>query len=550
MTIEVQDLSELDPDAVQQAFESIKQLTQEEHPSLDLRRGVFSDTLLLPSSQHAAANQTEVDRVRRSNTLKGVEADPTLADDDIVDGLMSNYRIERRLGEEATGQITIVVSKLATVSIPNGAAFQASGNEFQTTVPYTARTSSENVQSATDRVLTPLGDGTYSFTIDVTAVTEGTASLLTKDTSVIPQIQITNFVRSYTTSDFLNGRDTETNSELLLRVQQGLSTQALSGRSNMMALLTDNFTDTVSSSIIGFGDAEMVRDQRSIFPVSYGGRVDWYVRTRELPQRLALIKTATLVSKTVDGKGIWQLSLARDDAPGFYDVNTIVPTDVANFTGTYAITNEVRSIDDAAIDGELLPDIQVLAEANFSRYIATVVQFKDSDTSTTSLTEGVSTKDYDVTVRAMPQIDEIQTLMASRDHRNYAGDVLVRGIVPCFVSLAFTLEGQAGAVLPDLFDVKNSLAQYVNRLGFCGRLHASALSDVIHNFLQGKVNVSAIDMNAQILRPDGTMRSLRDFAILIIPDESANMVSARTVAFVLDPDEIAISAKTVNIPQI
>lgn len=104
--------------------------------------------------------------------------------------------------------------------------------------------------------------------------------------------------------------------------------------------------------------------------------------------------------------------------------------------------------------------------------------------------------------------------------------------------------------MPDPYEVRDNLASYVNNLGFRGRLHASDLLDIIHNSLSGQLSVSAIDMNGELLRPDGTVRRLRSSETLIIPDESDRMVSARTVGFILDPNDVLISARTVNIPEI
>jgi hypothetical protein len=116
------------------------------------------------------------------------------------------------------------------------------------------------------------------------------------------------------------------------------------------------------------------------------------------------------------------------------------------------------------------------------------------------------------------------------------------------VSIAFTLQAKAGEVVPDAFTIKNDVASYINNLGFTGRLHASNISDIIHNNITGHVSVSAIDLHGQLLRPSGTIKRLRSSEVLLIPDESGNMVSARTVIFVCDPDDIQISAQTVNIP--
>lgn len=548
MSLQVTSLSELSSEQVLEALEIVKQLLQEEHPEAYVRTGVISGLLLLTTAQHLAAAREEIDRVRRSSSLLAVSADPTLAVDDVVDRVLSNYRITRQAGAAATGEVTIVVSQLATVTVPSGAVFEGDGQQFTADSAYVARTSAANVLSDSDRVLSATADGQYSFNIDVTAVAAGAAGMLDKDTALTPQTQLVNFVRAYAASDFVGGVDQETNSQLLAQAQAGLAAEGLSGRANMLAALRKRYPTVVGSSIIGYGDAEMLRDQHSVLPVSFGGRVDWYVRTQQLPQRVGLTKTATLISKTVDGFGVWQFSVGRDEVPGFYDVTEIRLTGALAGTG-YEIVQEVRSSDLTSIAGELLPDIETTAESAFSRYQATVVQFKDDDTSTGDLALG-ATQDYDVTVRGMPNIASIQTSMSSRSLRNYGGDVLIKAPVPCFVSLSFVLEGQSGASLPDAHTVKAALASYVNNLGFTGRLAASAVLDVIHDYLSGGLTVVSLDMVGEILRPDGTLQRLRSGEVLIIPDESGRMVSARTVGFMLDPDDVLISARAVNIPEI
>jgi len=552
MAIEVGQLTDLDADKVQQAEELIAQMVQEDNPALDVKRGVLKDLVWHYSGILAAANQENIDRWRRSSSLKEITEDPALADDDIVDGVLSNWGITREAGQAATGSITIIVDTLATATVSNGAIFEADGKEFAANASYVARTSTSSVTSETDRVLSPVGDGTYSFTVEVTAVADGSASMINKDTLAVPQVQISNFVKAFATSDFTGGIDAETNAALVLRQGEGVAAEAASNRVNDAALLRgdERFENYLHLSVIGYGDAEMQRDQHSILPISFGGRTDWYARSQARPQKVGLTKTATLIGKTADGKGNWQIDVARDEAPGFYDVVSIVPKDDNEFLGTFDITSEIRGTDVSAISGELLPDIESASESAYSRYQTAVVQFKDSQTDTASLTVGASTQDYTVTLRAMPLVSEMQTYVSNRDHRNHAGDILVKAPIPCFLSLSFTLNGAAGATLPDAFAVKDALADYVNNLGFCGRLHASDLLDIIHNFLTGKISVSAIDMFGQIRRPDGTIKPLRSSEVLIIPDESANMVTARTVGFILDPDNVKVSAQTVNIPEI
>jgi hypothetical protein len=104
--------------------------------------------------------------------------------------------------------------------------------------------------------------------------------------------------------------------------------------------------------------------------------------------------------------------------------------------------------------------------------------------------------------------------------------------------------------LPDANGIADALANYVNTIGFCGRLYSSSLSDIIHNFLTSKISVGAIDMFGQVLRPDGTILQLRDTEELVIPTEDGTLISGRTVNFILDPANVKISADTVVIPEI
>ena len=550
MVTQVQDIAELDPEKVQQSLDFISSLTQEEHPTIDVKFGAIHNQLLLPSAEHAAANQEDISRYEKSSSLKTISEDPSLADPDMVDAVLSNKGIVRNEGDAATGNLTIVVSELSPVTIATGTRFTANGKSFATEATYSAKTSSVNVDSDTDRVLTTIGDGNYSFTIPVIAEEIGTASSLKKNTLVETNTVIANLVKIFATADFSGAVNTETNAQLLLREQEGIAASALGNRINGAALLREQFPSLISLSIIGLGDAEMLRDQHSIFPGSFGGRSDWYLRTAELPPATTLVKTATLIEKTSDDRGVWQFTIDRDDMPGYYDVVSVTPDTDDTFIGTFPITSELRNVNLTAIPGELLPDIDEAVEAVYSRYQSVVVRFKDTETDTTTLTVSTSTADYQVTARVMPEIAEAQTYLSSTAHRNIFGDVLVKAPVPCYVSLGFTLLGRPGSPKPDPYSIKAALSAYVNRVPFTGGLYASALSDIIHNYLGDGVDISAIDMLGKILRPDGTVKPIRSTEVLVVPNEPGNMVTSRTVGFILRPDDIRIAASTLNTPEI
>jgi hypothetical protein len=543
MGIVIEDLSTLDADEVKQNLDEINTRLQEENSTLTLIRGVIRD---LVSGNHAilsTAEQATLERYLSARSLQQIEADPTLADDDVVDDIMSNYGVARKEGSAAVGDVTIILSQDNTVVLAEGSIFEAEGKQFTADEVFTAKTEPEQIQTSGDRLLTALADGTFAFTISVTAVEEGVDSEIAKDTALIPAILVPNFVRSFATSDFVNGRDVETNTELLTRFQEGIACKAPSNRVNMKALLAtfEEFANVLRSSITGFGDEEMLRDQHTIFPMSFGGTADWFVRTQARLLRSAIVKEATLI-EIGDGYGIWQFGIGRDEAPGFYEIDNVRLPGAEEVAGGFEITLDERNND--LTGSGFIPDIQTIEEGAYSRFQSTVIRFKDTVTDHSGLVETESKQEYSVEVRMMPLIGEIQDAMSAFDVRAYGSDVLVRAPVPVFMTLSFTISKKNNAPDPDLDGIANALAAEVNNVEFTGRLAASQLHDVIHGFLDTASVVGNIDMFGRIRYPDGTRKFVRSSEVIEINGPAEQQVSSRTVQFFLDPEDVAIAVNT------
>ena len=102
------------------------------------------------------------------------------------------------------------------------------------------------------------------------------------------------------------------------------SAKTISNRSNMKAWVKSNtaYSSVTNQSLVGYGDAEMLRDQHTIFPISYGGRVDWYIRGQAALQVTSQVAEATLVS--VSGStSLWRVSLDKDVFPGLYEIRKV-----------------------------------------------------------------------------------------------------------------------------------------------------------------------------------------------------------------------------------
>lgn len=544
MALSFPDLTTLDADLVTQQREEAAARLQEAFPDLDLKRGVYHDTVLYFHALLSGALQTLLDQYLASRSLLDIQANPELADADTVNGVLSNWGLARQSGAQATGTIAIILADAVNVTVAAGAIFQAEGLRFVTQQVFAAKTNAALVTADTDRLITPTADGYYSFTIEITAEAAGSAYNLAKDTHVVPLSQPTGFVAAHAVSDFTGGSDTETNTEMLGRLQQGIAAKGFgSTPTNMDALLRDieGYRTIPYTSVVGMGDPEMLRDQHSLFPISYGGRIDWYVRTQPLLWHVSLAKTAVLVDVDDDGFGIWQFSLGRDEVPGFYEVRNIRPAASTETSGGYTVTEDLRGLDLTG-DG-VLPDIRSQAEGAYTAYQTATIRFKDTDTVVVDLALG-ATADYAIEVVGLPLIGSLQETVASHAYRCRTADVLIKAPVPCFVNLSLTIHKRADEDDPDTAAIATALVNLVNGVRFVGRLYASQLYDVIHNYLTGYMTVGTIDLLGRLLRPDGTTTYLRSGELLEIADVPADMVTARTVQFFLDPAEVTIDLVT------
>lgn len=537
MELQVTDLTTLDAELVAQRQAQLAQLLSEAHPTVDWRRGVAHDLLLHVAALLGVAEERNIDLWETSHTLALLAAAPPAADA-LVDQLLQNYRITRRAAAAATGDVTVVVSQLLAVNIPAGATFTANGMRFAATQAVAARVSAATVQSDADRLLQPLGNGTYAFSVPVMATTTGTAGLVRRNALMLPDFTLQFYVTSYAAADFVGAADGETNAELAAKALTGIAAQAWSNRDNIYSLIVGqpDFAETLAVSVVGAGDVEMSRDQRTVFPISMGGRSDVYARTRQLPLSLALTKTCTLVDVQLTGS-VWQFTLTKDEAPGYYRVENILPLGAAEQPGFEVVSDE-RGVDLSGTG--LLPDV-VGDEGVYTRYQTAVVRFFVTDDLADGLVVNESTRDYAVTLSALPKLAELQDFLCSRGVIDPAGDVLVKAPLPCFVSLTFNVYLPSGVADLNPAEIAAAVAADVNRQGFTGALYASTISDRVHDFLPAGSAVSAVEMFGRIRLPSGRYRYLRSTEALHVPTVPAEQLSGRTCAFFLDPRDVDVT---------
>lgn len=538
---ELDSLQSLAAENVQQLMQRLTSQLQEQNPQLELRRGVFHDVVLYYHAVLEAAIRQSLERYQSARSLLKVQEDPTLADDTVVDELLSNWGITRRVGTFATGSVTIELNAARSVSIPAGMVFTAGSKRYTAVATFISRTAANQVSNSTDRVLIPLDNGNFAFIIDVQAIAVGAEYKLNAGELITPDRTIAGYVTSYATSSFEAGTDTENNAALLEKLQLGLSARALSNRSNMLAYLRSipEFASVTNQSIIGYGDAEMLRDSHTIFPISYGGRVDWYIRGQEPIKRMTYNVTATCVE--IDSDSIWQFSVNKAVLPGFFEFQRIRRQSEANLNSGFEIVSDTRANDLTGSD--FIPDIANTAEGAYSAFQVATVRFRDTRTPLGGITVG-STASYVCDIIGVPLIGEIQQLMSSRDVRSYAADVLIKAPVPCFVQVSMRINKSAGDPTPDTAAIRSAVVAVVNQTDFIGRLDGSRIVEAVHALLSGNASITELDLFGRIRRPDGVMHYIRSADSLVITPQPANMITSRTVQFFIESADVTISVSS------
>lgn len=537
--MELSDLSSLDAANVSSLVDRLAAQLQELNPTLDLKRGVFKDTVLYYHAVLEAAIRTNLDRYLSARSLLKIQEDPSLADDTTVNQVLSNWGVARREGTKATGTIIIELSALQTVTVPQNSIFEANGKRYLATATFVGRTLSSQVIADTDRLITELSNGNYAFTVDVEAEAIGTDYKLVAGDLIVPNKAISGYVTSYALSTFSDGTNTETNEELIQQLQLGISAKTISNRVNMIAWLRSlsQYSDITNQSIIGYGDAEMLRDQHSILPISFGGRIDWYIRTQKPLQIVTKTVNALLVSISAEGS-VWQFSINRNELPGFYSVRKIRYSGTSALNSGFEITSFTRFLDLTNL--EFTPDIATLPEGVFSPFQTAIIKFIDKDTSTADLNIGdVVAFDYELV--GLPLLRDIHDLVASRDVRHYGADMLVKAPVPCFVAVGLTINKAAGDAEPDTSAIKLAIVDLINSTDFIGRLDGSRIIETVHGYLSNNVSITGLQLLGTLLYPDGTTQYLTASDSLQIPELAGRMVSAKTVQFFAEVDNIVIN---------
>lgn len=553
MSLQITSFDELDIARVQELQALFAAWMQEKHPEVELSRGVFHDLVLYFNSVLNAALRENISRVLQSNSLLAITQNPAIAEPEIVDKVLANFNVARDSGDTATGEVTVVVQQPVPTEINANIRLTAGSVSFYPTDTYIGVPPNSAVTAANGaaRIMVPGPNNTYVFKVPVSARFSGAVGNIVRGTPLTPDVAPANVNAIFAAVDFIRGTDPLTNEEYLSRLATGLTAKTIGGRRAFSAFIRAQaaFKLTRHVSVVGFGDAEQLRDQRGLFPISGGGRVDIYVQTHDIAQKTDHVVTATYVgpvaASTPSRGTIWEIQIDRELYPGFYAVSNVtkIPTtagEAAAGATSYEIIRVDRAFEFAA--GEYQPDIQNTFEAAFTRYKKETIRFVDTDKYAETTLLPNTTALYRITTVGMPLIGQMQDFLSAADVRSRASDVVVRAAVPCFTSIEFKIRRAATATITEATktSIKQALVTAVSKIGFSGTLTAAVIANAVAPYLTSKQTIADVDIFGQILRPDGEIVYVRGAESITIPTSPEKMVSPKTAVFLTAVEDIEI----------
>ena len=243
--------------------------------------------------------------------------------DDAVDEILSNWFITRKTGRVSTGSATVYLSTNSPVSIPPSTKFYKTASlvfypNSATTLTYGA----DDMQAVADST----GEVT-AYTIQVPLVSGGSGvNYNISSGSFLSYTKFSsNIIRVENQEAFSGALSEETTEEMLERAETAITVRDLNSARSIDAVLKDEFTSVDDVTVIGYGDAEMIRDLVAELAtntrIHAGGHVDAYLRT---PITTAKTFTGTVGGEFTDNREGYYI--LRDDMVA--DFSSVVAGDI------------------------------------------------------------------------------------------------------------------------------------------------------------------------------------------------------------------------------
>jgi hypothetical protein len=251
-------ISGLTPTAaeIQQAELLAQQILQAQFPDLDLRLGTgLRDLTIRPTAYILALVKKGLDYYFVQNTLQGVDdTTPT----EVVDDILSNWFLTRNTGTYAVISARLYFARAVLVSIPSTTWFSPDNTLMyypQSTLTIPAASMSYDSFN-----------NVYYVDVTLQADTQGTQYNLAAGALLYFQNFSPYFLNASINYLVTASTASETNTQFITRAATAISTRNLINTPSIISNLQQEFNYITQCLPVGYGDAEMLRDEiRAVF---------------------------------------------------------------------------------------------------------------------------------------------------------------------------------------------------------------------------------------------------------------------------------------------
>jgi len=528
-----EDINNVDPARTVEARESVTSVMSEKYPNSKWEAGdQLEGVVVEPVAFGYAFNEERLDKQEASFSLAAIEADPTLADDDMVDSIMSNYFIERQQATVSFGSLLVIVSRAIIIPVADGALYDVGDQEYVTQQAWRVfppDTRDEDLDNGI-LVLELRTDGNYQFLLPVQSVSTGPDTLVSRGTVFTPDVPFPGQISVTASSDFGGGLAADTNEDLLARAQEGITPKVMSGYQQIEQSIENNYPGSLVR-VVGANDPLMNRDRDNLFAASTGGKADIYVRSENYP-RTETLEIQAVLAPSDRSSGTWRFNYTL---PGAYRVSAIRTTEDDFGGGAQAATEAVNLVPPSS---GFQPKLDVF-NAAFSAHQSRTVTFINQDDTTQALIDAagptdVLTRTFDVDVLAMPFIEDIDNYARDRDRRDPALDPLVKAACPCLVGIRAIVRGTV-----DAEPAKAAIVAAIAKLSAdADTIPANLVYDAIEPYVVG--NTSTVYYSGRFIGQDLSENLVSQQLELTIPENTARGISPDTCHFMVRSEDITI----------
>jgi hypothetical protein len=261
----------------------LRQLLKERYPQFPTGQGsAFGDVLVLPASFILQQFRDELNVLKRNMSVLNYQ---TMLEEEF-DRLAANYFVERRAGDRAFGTVRVFFEDVQPITIDQNAVFFDDSNHRWNPI-------SSVTLTAEELQLNEIPD-TGEYYVDVPVIAQDVGDQYSADVEQVNQFAgILGAVRCLNLLAFSTANAADTNTDLLIAIQDSITNNDLVKDRAIRKLLRENFTSTRSIQVVGAGDAAMARDvidavvsiqemipfsysQKYNLPLDGNGDVNWF----------------------------------------------------------------------------------------------------------------------------------------------------------------------------------------------------------------------------------------------------------------------------------